>query len=100
VFDPERSALLPGVPDTTELGYKFGSGAWSGFYGPQGLPEDVRALLGQAFRQAFDSPEFVKLCLETGMTPEFLGRSAFEEFASSQAQYFVAEMPRLLEVRR
>ena len=60
----------------------------------------MRALLGKAFRQAFDSPEFLKLCLETGMTPAFLDRSEFEEFAGAQTQFFAAEMPRLLEVRR
>jgi tripartite-type tricarboxylate transporter receptor subunit TctC len=96
VFDAERSPLFPEVPAVRESGYEFGVSAWSGFYGPKGLPPPVKARLVAAFRAAFDSPRFQSLCRERGMEPLFLGPVEFRNFALEQARFFESAMPRLL----
>jgi tripartite-type tricarboxylate transporter receptor subunit TctC len=86
VFDPERSP--------------FGASAWSGFYAPRGLPDPIRALLLEAFREAFHSSEFQKLCQQRGMEPVFLDRREFQQFAVAQANFFAREIPQLLRLDR
>jgi tripartite-type tricarboxylate transporter receptor subunit TctC len=98
VFDAERSAILPGTPTSYELGYPMGAPAWSGFYGPAGLPQDVRIRLERAFRRAFETEEWQTLCRERGLLPRFLERSAFEEYANEQARSFASQIPNLLRL--
>jgi tripartite-type tricarboxylate transporter receptor subunit TctC len=44
VFDDERSAQLPGVPTTVELGYKtLAISNWYGLFLPAGVPDEKRA---------------------------------------------------------
>ncbi len=96
VFDQTRSALFPDVLSVKEEGFDFGASAWSGFYAPKGLPEPVAVRLVDAMRKAFHSAEFQKLCEERGMTPLFLDRSAFHEFALAQARFFESTLPVLM----
>jgi len=100
VFDKPRSQLYPNVPSTHELGYAFGAPAWSGFYGPAALPGAVAAKLTPAFRKAFESAEWSKLCEERGMEPVFMDSSQFESFALEQAAFFAEEIPKLLRMER
>ncbi|MCP5114610.1 MAG: tripartite tricarboxylate transporter substrate binding protein, partial [bacterium] len=96
VFADERSRLFPEVPAVAETGEPFGASAWSGFYAPKGLPEEVRAKLTSAIRAAFESPEFQKICEERGMDPVFLDGEAFARFSLKQASFFAATLPALL----
>ena len=100
VLAEDRSRLYPNVPTTHELGYPFGAPAWGGFYGSKGIPEDVKARLQNAFRKAYDSPEWKKLCRERGMEPVFLDSEAFRQFALEQADFFSEEIPKLLTMNR
>ena len=100
VFDTERSSVLPDTPTTYELGYEIGAPAWSGFFGPAGMPEEARAKLADAFGKAFQTPEWEKLCKERGMAPEFLDADEFRAFAHEQSQFFGAEIPKLLTMER
>lgn len=96
VFDRERSPLFPDTPSVRESGYEFGVSAWSGFFGPKGLPPPVRAKLAAAFRAAFDHPRFQTLCRERGMEPLFLGPDEFTSFALEQARFFESMIPQLI----
>lgn len=98
VFDEERSAILPGTPTTRELGHPMGAPAWSGFYGPAGLPEEVRGRLEGAFREACGTEEWQRLCRERGLRPRFLGRAEFEAYADEQARFFASQIPLLLRL--
>ncbi|MBI1355086.1 MAG: tripartite tricarboxylate transporter substrate binding protein [Acidobacteria bacterium] len=100
VFDEARSSVFPDTPTTHELGYEFGAPAWSGFFGPKGVPDDRVAKLAGAFKQAFDSEEWKELCLERGMTPVYLDRDAFRTFALEQSDFFAGELPQLLRMER
>jgi len=96
VFDQTRSPLFPDVACVQEEGFDFGASAWSGFFGPLGLPEAVAARLSGAIQTAFASAEFQKLCEERGMTALYLDRAAFREFALEQAGFFESTLPALL----
>ncbi len=96
VLDEKRSDVFPDAPTTYELGYSVGAPAWSGFFGPKGVPEDHRRLLEAAFRSGFENEAWRKLCAERGMEPLFLDSSEFEEFALQQAQFFGSEIPKLV----
>lgn len=100
VLGPERSPLFPAVPSVHEDGYPFGVAAWSGFYAPKGVPEDILTRIESAFRDASERPEWGKLCEDRGMEPAFLGRDEFRRFATEQAAFFGGEIPKLLRLER
>lgn len=100
VFDEQRSSVFPDTPTTHELGHAFGAPAWSGFFGPKGISDDRVALLAKAFKQAYDSEEWKKLCRERGMTPEYMDRDEFHAFAIQQQEFFAGELPQLLRMER
>lgn len=100
VFDEARSEVFPDVPTTHELGRPMGAPAWSGFFGPAGIPEATVARLSEDFRKGFESDEWRKLCRERGMTPLFLDRREFRTFALEQATFFGTELPKLLRMER
>lgn len=100
VMDTDRSPLYPGIPTSGETGHPFGASAWSGFYTSRGVSESILDRLEAAFREAFDSADFQKLCVDRGMQPLFLGRRKFRQFAEEQAQFFSREIPKLLRLVR
>ncbi len=100
VFDTARAGVLAETPTTHELGYPIGAPAWSGFFGPAGLPRETRRKLAAAFREAYDSAEWAQLCRDRGMTPEYLDADQFNQFALQQAEFFSTEIPKLLRMKR
>ena len=98
VFDASRSAVLAEVPTTHELGYPIGAPAWSGFFGPAGIPDDRIETLAEAFRGAFGTEEWAKLCRERGMEPLFLDKDEFSDFALQQQAFFEGEIPKLVRL--
>ena len=100
VFDETRSSVFPETPTTHELGHAFGAPAWSGFFGPKGIPDDVVAKLADAFRHASETEQWQKLCREQGMTPQYLDREAFRTFALEQSEFFGGVLPQLLRMER
>jgi tripartite-type tricarboxylate transporter receptor subunit TctC len=98
VFDESRSAVLPDTPTTHELGYAMGAPAWSGFYGPAGLPDEVRSRLEGAFHDASEAEEWTRLCREHGFAPVFLGGREFETFAREQTRFFGSRIPELVRL--
>ena len=98
VFDESRSGVLPDVPTTHELDYRIGAPAWSGFFGPGGIPEERVALLAEAFRTAFDSEEWARLCRERGMEALYLDKEEFGRFATEQQFFFETRIPELVRL--
>ena len=98
VFDAGRSGVFPDVPTTHELGYEIGAPAWSGFFGPAGLPEQAVAKLASAFKRAFQTPEWEKLCAERGMEALYLDHEQFERFALEQQKFFGDAIPKLVRL--
>jgi len=100
VLDEDRAAPFPDAPSTHELGYPFGAPAWSGFFGPRGLPAAAGGKLERSFARATQTDRWKKLCAERGMTPEFLPGEAFREFAREQSRFFSSAIPKLLRLER
>lgn len=100
VFDETRTSVFPDTPTTYELGYAIGAPAWSGFFGPPGMPDDVLDKLAGAFGAAFRTEQWETLCKERGMTPAFLDREEFEQFAVEQGELFGTRIPELLRMER
>ncbi len=100
VFDKSRSRLYPEAPTSYELGYEFGAPAWSGFFTPAGVSEEILSRLESAFRKGFESTEWTKLCEERGMEAVYMDRAEFRRFALEQAEFFGSEIPRLLTLER
>lgn len=98
VFDAGRSSVMSDVPTTHELGYSIGAPAWSGFFGPAGMPPDRVAMLADAFKTAFGTAEWAKLCRERGMEALYLGKDAFAEFALEQQGFFESQIPQLVRL--
>ena len=98
VFDETRSGVLSEVPTTHEMGYPIGAPAWSGFFGPAGMPEERVTLLANAFKTAFGTPEWSKLCRERGMEALFLDKDEFGSFAMEQQGFFESEIPKLVRL--
>lgn len=98
VFDESRSGVLADVPTTHELGYPIGAPAWSGFFGPAGVPQDRVAVLSDAFKTAFATEEWSQLCRERGMEALFLDKNRFAEFALDQEAFFETEIPKLVRL--
>jgi tripartite-type tricarboxylate transporter receptor subunit TctC len=96
VLDQKRSGIFPDAPTTHELGYAIGTPAWSGFFGPKGIPEEHRQRLEEAFRGGFETDAWKKLCAERGMEATFLDSGQFREFALQQAEFFGSEIPNLV----
>lgn len=96
VFDTDRTPLLPDVPAVKELGYEFGANAWSGFFGPKGIPANVMSILSPALRKAYESDLFQRVCRDRGMEAAYLDEREFRAFAIQQATFFAQRVPRLL----
>ena len=60
----KKFSQVPNVPTITELGYKEDLlSPWFGFFGPAGLPEEVKKVLVPAIEKAIKIPE-VKVKIE------------------------------------
>jgi len=58
ISTPERSEFFPDVPTFKELGYDVVEMLWRGIMAKQGIPEEVKEILLDAFNRAFESEEF------------------------------------------
>ena len=76
----ERIALIPNVPTLVEAGMEpIQLGAWVGFFGPAGLPENVLAAITKGLQSAMNSPARIKRLKGIGIEPSFLGDETFPQ---------------------
>src|SRR5262249_24890807 len=68
-------------------------GGWNAIYGPRGLPNDIRHLLGNAIALAVKEPEFAARLRTLGVEPVGMG-------ADEATAYFNAEFQRWESHRR
>ncbi|MEA4891888.1 MAG: tripartite tricarboxylate transporter substrate binding protein [Peptococcaceae bacterium] len=84
VLANERSAIFPEVPTAKELGYDVSWESWRGFGVPKGTPEAVRAKLEDAFKKAYDNPEFQAKAKAAGMDLYYRGSADFKALLDEQ----------------
>jgi len=73
VLDAKRSSLFPDVPTAKELGYDAVVVTFQGIGIRKGTPEEVKAVLVEAFRKATEDEGFKKLMDQLGMERLYLG---------------------------
>ena len=65
---PERYAVLPGVPSTTDAGLpQFADQGWFGIWGPAGIAPDVRQKLFDAINSALAQPRIQQRLTAEGL---------------------------------
>ena len=68
--DPERTALIPGLPTVAEQGYPtVKEGAWHGIMAPKGTPAAVIALLNGHLNEILKMPDVVEKMAVFGARP-------------------------------
>lgn len=88
VLSDERSQYNPDVPTLKELGYDITVAAWGGFAAPKGLPEEVLAVLVDAFGQGVQSERFAEVTQANGYSAFYLNSEDFTEFATQQYEFY------------
>lgn len=85
VTSRERNPALPDTPTVIESGIKgFEVVGFYGFLAPAGLPADVKARLGDAFRQVLSNPDVRSRMVTQGADPAFLGPDEFAKFLGDE----------------
>lgn len=86
VADARRSPLQPDVPTLAEAGVKgVEVGAWQGFMGPRGLPEDVVKTLNMHLNEIIKMPDVLErmktlALVPAGGEPAALGRLVVDNY--------------------
>ena len=88
VLSDERSQYNPDVPTLKELGYDITVAAWGGFAAPKGLPEEVLAVLVDAFGQGVQSERFAEVTQANGYSAFYLNSEDFTNFATQQYEFY------------
>jgi tripartite-type tricarboxylate transporter receptor subunit TctC len=85
VTSKERNPALPDVPTVIESGIKgFEVVGFYGFLAPAGLPKDITAKLGDAFKQVMNNPDIRNRMVTQGADPAFMGSDDFAQFLASE----------------
>lgn len=77
VMADERVALFPDVPTAKESGYDVSVTTWRGIAVPAGTPDEIVAVLCQAFEQAAASESFISYMNNAGQVIDILDSAAF-----------------------
>lgn len=91
---PDRWSDAPDMPTMKEAGYDVQIESWLGLAAPKGLPDNVRARLEQALKDAMDDPELIDGLNNMGIDPVWISG---ENYAQRLAQGY-KEMRPLLEL--
>ncbi len=86
VMADQRVPQFPNVPTLKEQGFDADT-SWQqmrGVIGPKGMPEEVKAKLAGAIKQALETPELRSYIEESALVAAFLGPSDFTVNAQQQ----------------
>lgn len=84
VLNPERVNEFPDAPTALEQGYDVSWGSWRGMVLPKGTPEEVRATLSNAFKKAFDNPEYQEKAQKAMMQTSYRDAEEFKALVDKQ----------------
>lgn len=89
VFSDQRASVLPDIPTTVELGYPdLVTLCWVGFLAPKGMPEETRATLVKAVKDAVESDAFRTFCSNYGSDWNYMSPEEFTALAESDFTYY------------
>jgi tripartite-type tricarboxylate transporter receptor subunit TctC len=84
-FGARRSAALPDVPTTQELGYDLEYYLWVGLFAPKGTPEPIVNKIRDFTREAARTPKFRELMANIGQDVDYLDQPEFRTFWDADA---------------
>ncbi|MBR2748856.1 MAG: tripartite tricarboxylate transporter substrate binding protein [Firmicutes bacterium] len=79
VASADRSEFAPDIPTLKELGTDIELGTWRGVFVPAGTPDDVVAILRDAFEKTIVDPEFLEELNKHGNAAIFMSADDFYE---------------------
>ena len=90
---------LPAVPDLPTFRQAGVSGVeltgWLGIYGPPRMPDDARAILGQAIAEIVKQPEMQEKFRAIGFEPTGLGVAEFSAHHAAEVKRWTAFLPEI-----
>jgi len=95
IMSDERSPAFPDVPTLKESGVDWSLTNWFSLCAPKGLPDDVKAKIEAAAKEAHGSAAVQDALAQRGITPLFDGSEAFSSFAgefSGQANTLLTDL--------
>ncbi|MEW6623394.1 MAG: tripartite tricarboxylate transporter substrate-binding protein [Bacillota bacterium] len=95
VMSPERNPNFPDVPTFKELGYDITFGTWRGLAVPKDTDSEVKNILAEAFKKAYDTPDFQDFAKKAGLGLAYANANDFEKFLDESAVNVEAVMKSL-----
>jgi tripartite-type tricarboxylate transporter receptor subunit TctC len=81
----KRSAELPDVPTTAEVGYPyFNFIGWYGLFAPAGVPQPVQDVLTRAFKKVVENPEVERRATKAGFEVDYKNPQEFREYVAEE----------------
>lgn len=85
VTGPKRLQALPDVPTVSEQGYpQLTLITWYGIHAPANTPESIVDVINKSIAKALQDPTVTQGLVNTGLEPEPMSVSAFNEFMAAQ----------------
>lgn len=88
VMADERVKQLPDVPTLKEQGIDLSIGTWRGLAVPKGTPEEVIAVLHDAFKKAMEDQSFIDFMDKSGLGIGYLNGKQFAELIRTENDNF------------
>lgn len=95
VMDHQRASLYPNVPTFKEQGIDVTFYTWRGLALPKKVDPKIRAILGDAFKKAFDSKEFQEFAKKVALNLAYQDDKDFTKFLETNARDVEAVMKTL-----
>ncbi|PFG06790.1 tripartite tricarboxylate transporter substrate binding protein [Bacillus sp. es.034] len=96
IMAKDRLDILPDVPTFKEAGYDFGEiGVWRGVTVPKDTPDEVVAILTDAFTKAAEEPKFKEFMENNGLGLVIKDAKDFEQLMADSHELYGELIPRL-----
>jgi tripartite-type tricarboxylate transporter receptor subunit TctC len=95
VMDTKRNALFPDVPTFQEQGVDVTFYTWRGLALPKGVKAENKAILLDAFKKAFDSPDFKAFAEKASLNLAYQDSAEFSTFLAQNYTDVAAVMKSL-----
>ena len=95
ILGDERSASFPDIPTAKEQGYDVKYTTWVGFYGPKGLPADVKSTLEAAVKAGVEGAPYTKFAKERGLAVKYRNSEDFTKFVHENYEMYQQLIPGL-----
>lgn len=88
IASDERSPVCPDAPTFQECGYDIIEGCYRGVSAPPGTPDEIVAILAEAFDKVNRNPEFQKKMEDLGYQMTYFGPKEYEELVREKKVYY------------